>query len=306
MAVGNVSRNIRKRLVGVLKGAADVAGSTAELTRSTTIRYLRVNKARQAEAPRWIDDVVEEAIVGAMKGGHDAGKDLPSVAKAAVIGAIEGVSKVTEVTDAVLRDATRAAVRGAEELGGDVVEVARRAVEGAVEAGQRVGLDSQKAARAAAMGAAEGAEDLNETAADAVAKAIARTVSGMRGALEMVLRRPSILILSSNRGEAESLGQSLSREGYETLTATTLAELDDLIQSRERIKLVLLDISGFDKTVWQHCGQLREARIPFMVITPQRSPMVQDESIKCGAGGVLVKPISAKELAEHIRGVVGS
>jgi CheY-like chemotaxis protein len=306
MAVGDVSRNIRKRLVGVLKGAADVAGSTMELTRAATARYLRASISRRDKASRWIEDVVEETVIGAMRGGSDAGKDLPSVAKAAVIGAIEGVSKVTNVTDAVLSNATRAAVKGAEELGGDVVEVARRAVEGAVEAGQRVGFDPEKAARAAAMGATEGTEELDETVAGAVAKSIAGTISGMRGILGMAFKKPPVLIVGSNRSDAQNLGQSLNREGYETRTASSLAELDDIVQSGERIRLVLLDISGLNKTVWQHCEQLRKARIPFVVIAPQRSPAVKQESIRYGARGVLVKPISAKELAEHIRAVIGS
>lgn len=306
MAVGNVSRNIRNRLVYVLKGAADVAGTTVDLTRSATARYLRASTSRKARAPRWIEDVVEQTVIGAMKGGSDAGKDLPTVAKAAVIGAIEGVSKVTNVTDTVLSNATRAAVKGAEELGGDVVEVARRAVEGAVEAGQRAGLDTEDAVRAAAVGAAEGAEYLSETAAGAVAKAIARTISGMRGILETAFKRPPILIVGSSRSDAEDLGQSLNREGYETSTASSLAELDEIIRSRERIRLVLVDISGLDKTVWERCAQLQSVRIPLVVIAPQRSPAVQQESIRCGAGGVLVKPISARELTEHIRALTGS
>jgi CheY-like chemotaxis protein len=305
MAVGNVSRNIRNRLVYVLKGAADVAGSTVVLTRSATARYLRASTSRKARASRWIEDVVEETVIGAMKGGSDAGKDLPSVAKAAVIGAIEGVSKVTNVTDAVLSNATRAAVKGAEELDGDVVEVARRAVEGAVEAGQRAGLDTRDAARAAAIGAAEGAEDLSQTLADAVAKAIAGTISGMRGILETAFKRPPVLIVSSSRSDAEDLGKSLGREGYETSTAGSLAELDEIIRSRERIRLVLVDISGLEKAVWEQCAQLQKARIPLVVIAPQRSPVVQQESLRCGARGVLVKPISARELTEHIRALIG-
>jgi CheY-like chemotaxis protein len=305
MAVGNVSRNIRNRLVYVLKGAADVAGSTVVLTRSATARYLRASTSRKARASRWIEDVVEETVVGAMKGGSDAGKDLPSVAKAAVIGAIEGVSKVTNVTDAVLSNATRAAVKGAEQLNGDVVEVARRAVEGAVEAGQEAGLDTKDAARAAAIGAAEGAEDLSETLADAVARAIAGTISGMRGILETAFKRPPVLIVSSSRSDAEDLGKSLGREGYETSTAGSLAELDEIIRSRERIRLVLVDISGLEKAVWEQCAQLQKARIPLVVIAPQRSPVVQQESLRCGARGVLVKPISARELTEHIRALIG-
>jgi CheY-like chemotaxis protein len=305
MAVGNVSRNIRNRLVYVLKGAADVAGSTVVLTRSATARYLRASTSRKARASRWIEDVVEETVVGAMKGGSDAGKDLPSVAKAAVIGAIEGVSKVTNVTDSVLSNATRAAVKGAEQLNGDVVEVARRAVEGAVEAGQEAGLDTKDAARAAAIGAAEGAEDLSETLADAVARAIAGTISGMRGILETAFKRPPVLIVSSSRSDAEDLGKSLGREGYETSTAGSLAELDEIIRSRERIRLVLVDIAGLEKAVWELCAELQKARIPLVVIAPQRSPVVQQESLRCGARGVLVKPISARELTEHIRALIG-
>ena len=111
---------------------------------------------------------------------------------------------------------------------------------------------------------------------------------------------PLVLLVSANRGELETLSSELGEEGYATVAAASLEELDGAIKKQEDIQLALLDIAGFDKGIWERCGRLHGAKIPFIVIAPQRSPAVQRESLKHGASGLLVKPLGIKELLEHI------
>jgi DNA-binding response OmpR family regulator len=114
-----------------------------------------------------------------------------------------------------------------------------------------------------------------------------------------------ILAVDTDRSSLELLSSCLGREGYDTLSATSLSEFDQIIGEEERITLALVHLSGFDQSIWERCDQLKKAKIPFLVICPQRSPTVQQESLKHGAGGVLIGPIGVKELAEHARCMLG-
>jgi len=301
MRLGQVTKRIRDTLTGLLKEGGDVFGTTVEVTRDTTTSILRSVRGKRTEAPQ----VTEEAVKGALRAASEAEIELNSVAKGAVIGVIQGVGEVSKVTAGLLSDAVRAAVRATSEVGGDVVTVARKAVEGAIEAGKQAGLKAEDAAAAAATGAVEAAGEINEVAAAAVTKAISGTIAGVRVVLRVPYKRGVILAVDSNLSNLELLTQALEREGYKMRTATSLAELDQTIQGEEKIALALIDLSGFDRSVWEHCEQLRKAKIPFIVIAPQRSPIVQQESMRQGARGMLIKPVGVKELVEHIRTLLG-
>ena len=128
---------------------------------------------------------------------------------------------------------------------------------------------------------------------DKVGKRIKDTLTALR-------KKPVILVANSNRADLELLTQQLAKEGYATLDAASLEELDERIRVSKEIALGLIDLSGFDQRVWDRCEALRKARIPYIVISPQRSPLTQRESMKHGASGLLVKPVGIKDLLEHI------
>jgi len=114
-----------------------------------------------------------------------------------------------------------------------------------------------------------------------------------------------ILVVDSNRSNLEHLSQQLSEEGYQAITAASLEELDQAIQGEEKIALSLVDISGFDEHIWEHCEELYKTKIPFIVISPRRSPIIQRHSMEHGASGLLAKPLDLKDLLEHIHTVIG-
>jgi len=114
-----------------------------------------------------------------------------------------------------------------------------------------------------------------------------------------------ILVVDSNCSNLELLSQQLGQAGYQTLAAASLEELDQAIQGEEKIALSLIDMSGFDQHIWEHCEELHKAKIPFIVISPRRSPTIQRHSMKYGASGLLVKPLDFKDLLEYIHTVLG-
>ena len=114
-----------------------------------------------------------------------------------------------------------------------------------------------------------------------------------------------ILLVGSNRAELELLAQQLLKEGYEVLSVAGLEELDQTIQGKKNITIALIDLAGFDQHIWDRCEELHNAKIPFIVISPKRSPLIQRDSMKHCASGLLVKPLGVKELMEYIHTLLG-
>lgn len=117
--------------------------------------------------------------------------------------------------------------------------------------------------------------------------------------------KPLILVVGSNRANLTLLSQQLKQEGYEPVPAASLEELDRAVRKPDGLALSLIDLSGFDQRIWNRCEELRKARVPFIMISPQRSPTVQRDSMKHGASGLLVKPVGIRALMEYIHTLLG-
>jgi DNA-binding NtrC family response regulator len=166
-------------------------------------------------------------------------------------------------------------------------------------------MSAEEVASAAGAGALEAAAGLGDTAVKAVTKALSGTISGVRIALDAGIPKLKVLVVDANRGSLESLVQQLAREDFRTIGASSLEELDRVMRANDGIALVLIDVSGFHEEVWDYCDSLSKVNVPFVVVAPQRSPAILRDSMKHGASGVLTKPIAAKEVAEHIRSLLG-
>jgi CheY-like chemotaxis protein len=303
MPLIRVSKLISDTLYKQIKDARDVIGTTVEVTRDITQSSLGAIRGKKAEAQQ----VAEDAVEGAIRAGSDAGSDLGSIAKGAVMGTIEGIGDVTKVTSSILRYSVGSAIKGTSEVGGDVAVVARKAVEGAIEAGKQAGFKAEDAASAAASGAIEAAGEFGEAVASSVAKSLSGTISGVRMVFQIPSKKQTILAVIGNRKDADMMEQQLRKEGYQVYTVSSGKELSRLTQTGERnISAAIVDITDLDDDIWDECTRLKKLKIPFLVLSPKRSPVVQQESVKCGAGGVLTKPLEAKELTEHIRSLLGN
>ncbi len=113
-----------------------------------------------------------------------------------------------------------------------------------------------------------------------------------------------IVTADRNRRNLELLSQFLNKEGYQTVAASSIEELEQVIDQTDHIMLALVDISGFDRSIWQFCEQLRAKNIPLLILSPRHSAAIQQESITHGARGVLVKPLVVKELLGLIKSLI--
>jgi DNA-binding response OmpR family regulator len=114
-----------------------------------------------------------------------------------------------------------------------------------------------------------------------------------------------VLLVVSDRSNLELLSQQLDHEGYATLAATSLEELDRAIRGKVQPAFSLIDVAGFGDDIWDRCEALAKSGTPFVVIAPRRSPALQRESMKYGASGLLTRPLDLKNLMECIHIVLG-
>ena len=115
------------------------------------------------------------------------------------------------------------------------------------------------------------------------------------------MNKPPILLVGSNSRNLELLTQFLGKEGYETRPAMTLEQFADILNSEEHMGLALVDITGFDRSIWQYCEQCSALNIPLFVISPPPPPRAKHESLEHGAQGVLYKPLVVKELIHLVK-----
>ena len=105
-----------------------------------------------------------------------------------------------------------------------------------------------------------------------------------------------ILAVDHNRRNLDLLSHYLGQAGYRTRMASSLAELDQALAQIDGLGLALVDIAGFDHSIWERCQRLRDQKIPFLEISPKQSAALQQVSLSHGARGVLIKPLVIKEL----------
>jgi DNA-binding response OmpR family regulator len=114
----------------------------------------------------------------------------------------------------------------------------------------------------------------------------------------------TVLAVERNRRNLELLGQFLQRAGYAASLAASLEEFDAALADPAPISLALIDIVGFDASVWERCRQLHEKGVPLLVISPPRPAATPEEALSHGARGVLTKPLVMKELLALMRGLI--
>lgn len=114
-----------------------------------------------------------------------------------------------------------------------------------------------------------------------------------------------ILAVDRNQRNLELLAQFLNKEGYQTLGASSFEEVAQAIGQPARIGMALVDISGFDRRIWDCCEQLRNHQIPFLILSPKQSAAIQHESLSRGARSILIKPLIVRDLLSIVHSLLG-
>jgi DNA-binding response OmpR family regulator len=117
--------------------------------------------------------------------------------------------------------------------------------------------------------------------------------------------RSSILLIEKNHRNLELMVAFLEQQGYRTIPVSVLNnEIDQILANETMLQLALVDISGYDKSIWDWCEKIRVNEVQLLILSQRQSIELTNESIRHGASGVLIKPLVMKELASLIRGLV--
>ncbi|MCG8361837.1 MAG: hypothetical protein MJA27_00730 [Pseudanabaenales cyanobacterium] len=108
--------------------------------------------------------------------------------------------------------------------------------------------------------------------------------------------QPTILIVAYNPRNLELLAQFLGEAGYQVRQASGLEGFEQILTTLPNLQFALIDISGFDQDIWESCKQLQTAQIPFLVISPYSSAVIEQQSLVSGARSVLIKPLTSQKL----------
>jgi len=114
-----------------------------------------------------------------------------------------------------------------------------------------------------------------------------------------------ILTAVTDRTQLEQLANQLGKEGYRVVSAASLQELVAALEKEGKISLAVVDVSAFDENIWQQLKELKNSKIPFFVISPQKGHSIQNEILKHGASGLFSRGLRIKELLEYIRILLG-
>lgn len=102
------------------------------------------------------------------------------------------------------------------------------------------------------------------------------------------------------------LGSFLEREGFRVLPAVSYEELDAALHCKELPELAVIDLAGFDRSIWERCEQLRSAGIPIIMVSPMQSASLTQESRMYGARAVLIRPVVMRQLLGLIQSLLRS
>lgn len=116
----------------------------------------------------------------------------------------------------------------------------------------------------------------------------------------MSLRLP-ILNMASNQRNGELLSQFLGKEGYQSVSVTTIPDFERMTVSETRFGLAIVDIAGFDRRIWRCCEGLSKISVPLVVVVPKPLQHMHHKCFSHGAQRVFVKPLLVKELLESVR-----
>lgn len=115
----------------------------------------------------------------------------------------------------------------------------------------------------------------------------------------------TILVVNSNLRNQEILAQYLEKQGFQAICTSKYVDLAQILAKDENLSVAVVDITGFDPEIWTYCEQMHTKMVPFLVIAPHISQILQQECALHGSSGILTKPLVPKDLMYLICSLLG-
>jgi len=77
------------------------------------------------------------------------------------------------------------------------------------------------------------------------------------------------------------------------------------LESKDETDMALIDVSGFDHSIWDRCEEIRNDGLPFFIISPKKNRQAKEKSLNEGARDVLTKPLEKSRLLKLVKVMLG-
>lgn len=115
----------------------------------------------------------------------------------------------------------------------------------------------------------------------------------------------TILVVAKHEKNLQLLADFLEDQGYRPRAASSIREIDELVQGNIQLNMSLIDVSGFGDSIWDRCERIRKRGVPFFIISPRRRENARQKSLSEGARDVLTKPLDKKRLLKLVEIILG-
>ncbi|WP_029281742.1 response regulator [Pedobacter sp. R20-19] len=119
--------------------------------------------------------------------------------------------------------------------------------------------------------------------------------------------RKVILIIDDDNRNIFALKAVLKAKGYECLSAISAKDGFSIIEEKESISVVLMDMMMPDMDGYQAMATMKKSpkmqNIPVLAVTAQAMVGDKERCLSAGAAGYVSKPIDVDELLEQIEEV---
>ncbi len=119
------------------------------------------------------------------------------------------------------------------------------------------------------------------------------------------MNEKEILVVANHEKNLELLAGFLDKQGYQATTASSITELDQVLNQGNGVDMALIDVSGFDHSIWDRCEKIRNEGLPFFIISPRKSKRAKEKSLSEGARDVLTKPLEKERLLKLVKVMLG-
>jgi CheY-like chemotaxis protein len=131
-----------------------------------------------------------------------------------------------------------------------------------------------------------------------------RMLERLHSSDEDLLRR-TVLLVDDDARNIFALSSVLERRGMEVLTATTGNEAIAVLNSREDVAIVLMDIMmpGMDgyETIHEIRAKPAFRRLPILALTAKAMKGDREKCLEAGASDYLAKPVNVEQLLSALR-----
>ena len=104
----------------------------------------------------------------------------------------------------------------------------------------------------------------------------------------------------SHAENLEIMSDFIAKIGHTPIKVDSVRMFTSNVDLKREVGLALVDLTGFDKSIWDVCSRLHEMNVPMLVIAPKYSAALARESIGMGASGFVIKPLVMRELSALI------